>query len=515
MRNSVARTGRSVRTVERGGVFEGCSTVEQRWRAVFDSVRPFECSFDRLIASVRGVELSRHPGDPPYLTSDTCGIDPASVSTRHRHSPSTAGHCGASHLSRRAAPLLPRSIAVALFACAPHLSTITVTTPLSPTFITAQCAMSDSTPSSFPLPPLDLTHDQDGDETFERHDFLSSPLSPPPLPTAIPAGNDEHDDGNAAEGKGSVLWQVFEIRDKLMCCTVKDEDAGLACTWTKPRPGGSATTQLWRHLERWHPKVAKRLRGAKAKRAAAAPSPPSVASNQSRITQSFKPSRPSLPAVSAAQQQHLSQLLFNITVECNLSFRSLTGSPAFQQLMREYVGWKVPSRATLSRALPRFYSICLQALKQELHEVESISITTDSTYLTQNNTPFIAVTGHWVDATWTLHDRPLAVFPTQQSETAEYIRDQLKDLLQRQYHLSSKVHCIVTDEGANFIKGGDYLGRQEVIRERIRCACHRIQLAFKEAIEQKKRGQAGDSTLFLLLRRTPTHCSHFQERVGD
>ena len=46
-------------------VFEGCSTVEQRWRAVFDSVRPFECSFDRLVASVRGVEHSRHPGDPP------------------------------------------------------------------------------------------------------------------------------------------------------------------------------------------------------------------------------------------------------------------------------------------------------------------------------------------------------------------------------------------------------------------------------------------------------------------
>jgi hypothetical protein len=202
------------------------------------------------------------------------------------------------------------------------------------------------------------------------------------------------------------------------------------------------------------------------------------------------------------EEQELTLELFSIIVEADISFRSLTESPAYRRQMQRLAGWTVPSRNFLKRALPEYYDVCMRGLRAELSTVDCISITTDSTFLTRHGTPYIAITAHFIDNAWKLHDRPLAIFPAQQSETAEYITTQLKAILQRDFNLNNKVHCIVTDEGQNFLRAAENVQRLDVVRERIRCACHRFQLAFKEGVVQKKKKIAAqrDTTLLHLIK---------------
>jgi hypothetical protein len=336
---------------------------------------------------------------------------------------------------------------------------------------------------------------------------LLADLSERKGPSEQVIGDESDDEADDAMSGKSVLWlHAFSKGDGRVRCLLTRGQLGKQCKWDKPQPKGSTTTPLWRHLQECHAVVYRQLKESGDKKRAALPaslltSPAPV--NQSVMTSFLINSKEqsSLPSLSLSQRKHLTLLLFKITVECNLSFRALPGSPSFRQLMMDYVGWKVPSRMVLWRILPACFRLCMKGLKADLCGVDSISITTDSTYLTHSNAPFIAITGHWIDSSWALHDRALCVFPAQQSETGEFIRDQLKSILQQNFEFDNRVHRVVTDEGANFLKGADYLLQLEVVREHIRCACHRIQLAFKGAVEQKKRGGQRQGELYELLRR--------------
>jgi hypothetical protein len=110
----------------------------------------------------------------------------------------------------------------------------------------------------------------------------------------------------------------------------------------------------------------------------------------------------------------------------------------------------------------------VRKLKIKLESSSSISITTDSTYLTRQNVPYIAITGHFIDDDFRLHEAVLSVFVAQQSETSDYITKQLKYILHDRFKLSGKLHCIVTDEGANFLGAATSLKTAEIIPESLR-----------------------------------------------
>jgi hypothetical protein len=171
--------------------------------------------------------------------------------------------------------------------------------------------------------------------------------------------------------------------------------------------------------------------------------------------------------------------------EMGVSFRSLTDSEVFTSFMKEELGWIVPSRDSMRRLLPRYYELVMKNLRAELAETPSISITTDSTFLTRHQVPYICISGHWIDAQWKLHDKTLAVFLAEQSETADFITARLRDILQVQFSLGRKVHCVVTDEGRNFLSAAEHLRDAEVVRESLRCTCHRFQLTIKNAVMHK------------------------------
>jgi len=110
-------------------------------------------------------------------------------------------------------------------------------------------------------------------------------------------------------------------------------------------------------------------------------SPPS-SSSSSMVTSTRPPS--------AAQCRNWSSRLLRVTAEMNLSFRSLTESKEFREWMKEALRWDVPSREVVRRALPVHYASLVRKLKIKLESSSSISITTDSTYLTRQNVPLLA-----------------------------------------------------------------------------------------------------------------------------
>ena len=195
---------------------------------------------------------------------------------------------------------------------------------------------------------------------------------------------------------------------------------------------------------------------------------------------SSSPSGPT-PPTSQKRKRYVLMLL-RLAAEMNASFRSIAESAVLGEFMMEELGFAMPSRMALSRLLPQYYVHLVADLKQRLSTAESVSVTTDSTFLTLHQTPYICITGHWIDAHWQLRHCVLAVFEASQQETGDWIAERLRVVLEDQLCLSSKLHCIVTDEGKNFLSAVQTLTDMEVLRESLRCACHRIQLTVKRAL---------------------------------
>jgi hypothetical protein len=132
------------------------------------------------------------------------------------------------------------------------------------------------------------------------------------------------------------------------------------------------------------------------------------------------------------QKKQWTLMLLRMTVEMNVSFRAVTECEVLKEFLAEELGWKMPSRWTLTRLLPTYHLYLVNQLRSRLIGVESLSITTDSTFLTRHQVPYICITGHWIDEDWQLQNAVLAVFLADQSETASFIINRLKDILETQ-----------------------------------------------------------------------------------
>ena len=190
----------------------------------------------------------------------------------------------------------------------------------------------------------------------------------------------------------------------------------------------------------------------------------------------------SRPPPTQEQKRRWTSELLRMVVEMNVSFRTITESTVLRQFMLREAGWNMPRRDTLRRLIPTYYHHLASNLKAQLKGVDSISITTDSTFLTSHQVPYICITGHWIDSSWRLHHTVLAVFVADQGESGDFIAGRMKEVLEVDLGLTDKVHCVVTDERQNFLKAVSILRDLEVLKESLRCACHRIQLSVKKAM---------------------------------
>ena len=286
----------------------------------------------------------------------------------------------------------------------------------------------------------------------------------------------------------SGVWQYFNVGE--------GRDAGYNLC-TVPRCGRRIKTQsrgqtsnMISHLLTNH-KITIQPRTARVTSASSLSS--SSSSRQSpNIAAYLKPSLSSdaasanRPPPTKQQRQQWTLMLLRMAVDMNVSFRSLCECGIFREFLEEELGWRMPSRMTLSRLLPAYHAHLVGRLREQLLTVDSLCITTDSTFLTRQQVPYICITGHWIDRDWQLHDEVLAVFLAEQSETAEFISTKLKNVLENQLGITRKLHCITTDEGQNFLAAVDMLKNSELVRESLRCACHRLQLTMRNAYKHSE-----------------------------
>ena len=298
---------------------------------------------------------------------------------------------------------------------------------------------------------------------------IDSASSPPPVVAAsLPAA------AAAPTNRFDSVWDHFERGEKHNTCTYR------SCKALIKVQTDHSTSNMLGHLRNVH--GLKLRRPQPVQLATPAIAAPRSVLNYFRVSPSSSSSSSSRPPPTAAQKRQWTGELLQLVVEMNVSFRAVTECAVLRQFMRRELQWEMPSRTALRRLLPLHYAGLMANLRTQLRDVDSISITTDSTFLTRHQVPYICITGHWIDSRWELHHTVLAVFLAEQGENGAFIATRLREVLEGQLGLSEKLHCVVTDEGKNFLSAVTILKQMEVLRESLRCACHRIQLTVKSAM---------------------------------
>jgi len=143
----------------------------------------------------------------------------------------------------------------------------------------------------------------------------------------------------------------------------------------------------------------------------------------------------------------LNSLLVDLVCKEGLSFRLLE-SDAFKAFIQELdPRYRLPTHQALSATfLPDKYEKVKGDIKASLSESVSQSVTTDM-WTTSNNVAYMGVTAHWLDGSFGVHNKCLAVKPA----TADLISSELTDVLKDWSIVQKDLH-VITDSGANVKK---------------------------------------------------------------
>lgn len=141
--------------------------------------------------------------------------------------------------------------------------------------------------------------------------------------------------------------------------------------------------------------------------------------------------------------------------------------------------YKLPSRKYFSKTgIPKLYNDTVEKMQQELARVkeEEVSITTDC-WTSVANTPYIAVTVHFIDDQWNLRSACLSCAHFEVNHTYTNISDMLTSILS-DWNLNIKnIACCTTDNGSNILKAMSYLQLTH-----ISCFGHNINIGINRAL---------------------------------
>ena len=341
-------------------------------------------------------------------------------------------------------------------------------------------------PSTVALPAASALHPRPLSPNMSQLSLSASVDSDATFDLALAHASDE--DGGEWKPRNKMLWAAFRKGEKFNTCILK-QVSGRECGKQVPvkKVNGTGGMRLQSTHNKYHKEMEAETHRARAERKR--PAERAEGSGEAALAierQSTIRNDISLrPAPTSSQHKLYILRIFQACLESNIPFRSITDSSYFKQLFKQELGFKLPSRWVFTRLLPKYYDKVMARLSDRLSTVEALSITTDSTFLTRHHIPYIAVTGHYIDNSWVLHDSVLTVIIAQQSETGDSIAQEIKDLLSTKLNVSKQLQWIVTDEGANFLNAAVTLKNESVINDSIRCACHRFQLTIKGAIKAK------------------------------
>jgi len=176
-------------------------------------------------------------------------------------------------------------------------------------------------------------------------------------------------------------------------------------------------------------------------------------------------------------------------------------SPAFRAFVQELdPHYVLPCRQTVSsKMIPDLYADLHASVQSEIRAAPSHAITTDM-WTSINQQAFMGVTAHWLTQDFAARSRCLAVKPAPGSHTADFISEELNDVIDCWSLDRQKLH-VVTDSGANVKKAVQQIPQCKWYP----CFAHTLQLCVNGALNAKE-----VSDLPKILAKARTIVGHFK-----
>ena len=174
-------------------------------------------------------------------------------------------------------------------------------------------------------------------------------------------------------------------------------------------------------------------------------------------------------------------------VFANLSFHSICENPHLQNAV-SIAGLSIPAKSTVHSRLQCMEIDIHHAMIKAFTAIQYVAMTTDATFLTPKQAPYVGVTCHFIDSNWQKRCGILAAEETQQSQTAIVIEAVIKRAIDS-FQLHGKVAAIVTDQGKNFTNATSALLHDRKIDLATTCGCHKLSLVMKKPSKKEANAQ--------------------------
>ncbi|XP_051953602.1 zinc finger BED domain-containing protein 4-like [Xyrauchen texanus] len=137
----------------------------------------------------------------------------------------------------------------------------------------------------------------------------------------------------------------------------------------------------------------------------------------------------------------------------------------------------LPSRKVLKTMVSERYNTTKEKTMEDLQKAEFVSLTADM-WSSINMDGYLGVTCHYITPEATMATVLLGVRRFYQTHTAQHLME-AKALLMAEWGITSKVHCMVTDNASNMILSAQLLNLRHVP-----CFAHNLNLIVKKALDQ-------------------------------
>lgn len=162
--------------------------------------------------------------------------------------------------------------------------------------------------------------------------------------------------------------------------------------------------------------------------------------------------------------------------------------------------YQLPTRQALSKSMiPERYESVKSELMASISQSKVQAITTDM-WTSSNNCSYMGVTAHWLDGSFAVHNKCLAVKPAPGSHTADFISAELDQVL-NDWAIDKADLRVVTDSGANVKKA---VGHMPMLKWRP-CFAHTLQLVVNGGL-----GSRDVSDLPKILTKARSIVGHFR-----
>ncbi|XP_061734385.1 E3 SUMO-protein ligase ZBED1-like [Nerophis ophidion] len=139
--------------------------------------------------------------------------------------------------------------------------------------------------------------------------------------------------------------------------------------------------------------------------------------------------------------------------------------------------YQIPSRKSMMTGeIPKLYEHAQKTVKDSMQSASSVVLTTDM-WTARTTEGYLTLSGHFIDKDWQMQSCNLATIHVAVQHTADNISELLKKTTD-EWGITSKVHAVVTDNGANMVSAV-----RKTCWKHIPCFSHTLNLIVKDSIK--------------------------------